>query len=83
MFILTILNFCIVGFAIKYLFINYFSHINFINGQFSKIYLFMVSLTISDLTMVNFVIIVSFMFILAILILLVASLAKFIYSWLV
>jgi len=32
MFILIIIKFCIVGFAIKYLFANYFSHINFSNG---------------------------------------------------
>ncbi len=32
MFILVIIRFYIIGFAIKYLFISYFSHINCISG---------------------------------------------------
>jgi len=32
MFILAIINFFIIDFVIKYLFISSFSHINFING---------------------------------------------------
>jgi hypothetical protein len=57
MFILVIINFWIICFVIKYLFINYFSHINFINGYFKQIYLLMVSLTVSSLGMFNFAII--------------------------
>jgi hypothetical protein len=32
MFILTIINFCVISFAINYLFIGDFSHIKFIHG---------------------------------------------------
>jgi hypothetical protein len=32
MFILAIINFFIVGFSMKYLFISLFKHINFISG---------------------------------------------------
>ncbi len=68
--------FYIIFFATKYLFINYFSNINFISGYLNQIYLFIVSLTNSTLAMVNFAtniliililaIIISFMFILTI-----------------
>jgi hypothetical protein len=56
MFILVIINFFIIGFAIKYLLISEFNHINFISGYFSQIYLLMVSLIISILAMFNFAI---------------------------
>jgi len=54
--ILIIINFYIIGFAIKYLFISYFSHINFISGYFRQIDLFMIRLTISNLAMFNYAI---------------------------
>jgi len=63
MFILVIINFYIVGFAIKYLFISLFSHIIFINDYSNQIYLFMISLTIFNLAMFNYAIIISLMFI--------------------
>jgi hypothetical protein len=50
-----------IGFAIKYLFISYFRHINFISGYFNQFYLLVVNLTIFILA-----IIISFMFILTI-----------------
>jgi hypothetical protein len=56
MFILAKISFCTIGFAIKYIFISYFSHINFFSGWFSQIYLLIVSLIIFSLTMVNFAI---------------------------
>jgi hypothetical protein len=40
MFILIIINFYIIDFSIKYLFISWVSHIDFISNYFSQIYLF-------------------------------------------